>query len=112
MNIDGLGERVITQLFDADYIRTFADLYALTKEQLLQLERFGEKSATNLIQAIENSKENSLERLLFVLEFATLERKQRRTFAEHFETMDELVKATEEELKAINEIGEKWLNLL
>lgn len=67
MNIDGLGERVITQLFDADYIRTFADLYALTKEQLLQLERFGEKSATNLIQAIENSKENSLERLLFVL---------------------------------------------
>ena len=67
MNIDGLGERVITQLFDADYIRTFADLYALTKEQLLQLERFGEKSATNLIQAIENSKENSLERLLFGL---------------------------------------------
>lgn len=43
MNIDGLGERVITQLFDADYIRTFADLYSLTKEQLLQLERFGEK---------------------------------------------------------------------
>ena len=42
MNIDGLGERVITQLFDADYIRTFADLYSLTKEQLLQLERFGE----------------------------------------------------------------------
>ena len=107
MNIDGLGERVITQLFDADYIRTFADLYALTKEQLLQLERFGEKSATNLIQAIENSKENSLERLLFGLGIRHVGAKAARTFAEHFETMDELVKATEEELKAINEIGEK-----
>ncbi|HDR4862403.1 NAD-dependent DNA ligase LigA [Bacillus cereus] len=107
MNIDGLGERVITQLFDADYIRTFADLYALTKEQLLQLERFGEKSATNLIQAIENSKENSLERLLFGLGIRHVGAKAARTFAEHFETMDELVKVTEEELKAINEIGEK-----
>lgn len=107
MNIDGLGERVITQLFDADYIRTFADLYALTKEQLLQLERFGEKSATNLIQAIENSKENSLERLLFGLGIRHVGAKAARTFAEHFETMDELVKATEEELKAINEIGRK-----
>ncbi|HDR7948270.1 TPA: NAD-dependent DNA ligase LigA [Bacillus toyonensis] len=107
MNIDGLGERVITQLFDADYIRTFADLYALTKEQLLQLERFGEKSATNLIQAIENSKENSLERLLFGLGIRHVGAKAARTFAEHFETMDALVKATEEELKSINEIGEK-----
>lgn len=107
MNIDGLGERVITQLFDADYIRTFADLYALTKEQLLQLERFGEKSATNLVQAIENSKENSLERLLFGLGIRHVGAKAARTFAEHFETMDALVKATEEELKAINEIGEK-----
>lgn len=107
MNIDGLGERVITQLFDADYIRTFADLYSLTKEQLLQLERFGEKSATNLVQAIENSKENSLERLLFGLGIRHVGAKAARTFAEHFETMDALVKATEEELKAINEIGEK-----
>ncbi|EJS64320.1 NAD-dependent DNA ligase LigA [Bacillus cereus] len=107
MNIDGLGERVITQLFDADYIRTFADLYALTKEQLLQLERFGEKSATNLVQAIDNSKENSLERLLFGLGIRHVGAKAARTFAEHFETMDALVKATEEELKAINEIGEK-----
>ena len=110
MNIDGLGERVITQLFEADYIRTFADLYSLTKEQLLQLERFGEKSATNLVQAIENSKENSLERLLFGLGIRHVGAKAARTFAEHFETMDALVKATEEELKAINEIGEKWLN--
>ncbi|PGS03451.1 NAD-dependent DNA ligase LigA [Bacillus pseudomycoides] len=107
MNIDGLGERVITQLFEADYIRTFADLYPLTQEQLLQLERFGEKSASKLVQAIETSKENSLERLLFGLGIRHVGAKAARTLAEHFETMDHLVKATEEELKEINEIGEK-----
>ncbi|WP_020062900.1 NAD-dependent DNA ligase LigA [Bacillus sp. 123MFChir2] len=107
MNIDGLGERVITQLFDADYIRTFADLYTLTKEQLLQLERFGEKSASNLVQAIEASKENSLERLLFGLGIRHVGAKAARTLAEHYETMDHIVNATEEELTTINEIGEK-----
>ncbi|MFI8707813.1 NAD-dependent DNA ligase LigA [Bacillus sp. NPDC077411] len=107
MNIDGLGERVITQLFDADYIRTFADLYTLTKEQLLQLERFGEKSASNLVQAIETSKDNSLERLLFGLGIRHVGAKAARTLAEHYETMDNIVKASEEELTTINEIGEK-----
>ncbi|WP_369901348.1 NAD-dependent DNA ligase LigA [Bacillus manliponensis] len=107
MNIDGLGERVITQLFEADYIRTFADLYTLTKEQLLQLERFGEKSASNLVQAIEASKENSLEKLLFGLGIRHVGAKAARTLAEHFETMDNIKEATEEELIAINEIGEK-----
>ncbi|CAG9612369.1 DNA ligase [Bacillus rhizoplanae] len=107
MNIDGLGERVITQLFDANYIRTFADLYTLTKEQLLQLERFGEKSASNLVQAIETSKENSLERLLFGLGIRHVGAKAARTLAEHYETMDHIAKATEEELTTINEIGEK-----
>ncbi|MEH6888540.1 NAD-dependent DNA ligase LigA [Bacillus sp. JJ864] len=107
MSIDGLGERVITQLFDADYIRTFADLYTLTKEQLLQLERFGEKSASNLVQAIEASKDNSLERLLFGLGIRHVGAKAARTLAEHYETMDNIVNATEEELTTINEIGEK-----
>ncbi|MGG0237989.1 NAD-dependent DNA ligase LigA [Bacillus rhizoplanae] len=107
MNIDGLGERVITQLFDANYIRTFADLYTLTKEQLLQLERFGEKSASNLVQAIETSKDNSLERLLFGLGIRHVGAKAARTLAEHYETMDHIAKATEEELTTINEIGEK-----
>ncbi|MCM3735746.1 NAD-dependent DNA ligase LigA [Bacillus cytotoxicus] len=107
MNIDGLGERVITQLFDADYIRTFADLYTLTKEQLLQLERFGEKSASNLVQAIEVSKDNSLERLLFGLGIRHVGAKAARTLAEHYETIDNIVNATEEELTTINEIGEK-----
>ncbi|MCG3056210.1 helix-hairpin-helix domain-containing protein, partial [Escherichia coli] len=65
MNIDGLGEKVITQLFKEELIKDVADLYELTKEQLIELERMGEKSADNLLKAIEASKENSLERLLF-----------------------------------------------
>jgi DNA ligase (NAD+) len=107
MNIDGLGERVITQLFNKKLIHTFADIYTLTKEQLLSLERFGEKSASNLIQAIEASKSNSLEKLLFGLGIRHVGAKAARTLAQHFETMDRLQQATVEELTAINEIGEK-----
>lgn len=60
MNIDGLGEKVIEQLFDHELIRNIGDLYHLKKEDLLQLDRMGEKSVTNLLNAIETSKENSL----------------------------------------------------
>lgn len=67
MNIEGLGEKVISQLFLEKLIEDVADIYKLTREQLLALERMGEKSATNLIKAIEISKENSLEKLLFGL---------------------------------------------
>jgi DNA ligase (NAD+) len=107
MNIDGLGERVITQLFNEKLIHTFADIYTLTKEQLLGLERFGEKSASNLIAAIQASKENSLEKLLFGLGIRHVGAKAARTLAQHFETMENLQKATVEELTAINEVGEK-----
>ncbi|MFD3447604.1 NAD-dependent DNA ligase LigA [Microbacteriaceae bacterium 4G12] len=107
MNIEGLGERVITQLFANNLIRTFADIYTLTKEQLLALERFAEKSASNLIQAIEASKENSLEKLLFGLGIRHVGAKAARTLAQHFEMMEHLQQATKEELMAINEIGEK-----
>ncbi len=62
MNIDGLGEKVIGQLFALDFVKDPADLYSLTKDQLLSMERMGEKSSTNLIQSIENSKSNSLEK--------------------------------------------------
>lgn len=67
MNIDGLGEKVIEQLYREGLIQDISDLYALTKEQLMELERMGDKSATNLIEAIEASKSNSMERLLFGL---------------------------------------------
>lgn len=107
MNIDGLGEKVISQLFDEKLISDVADLYTLTKEQLINLERMGEKSADNLLAAIENSKSNSLEKLLFGLGIRHVGAKAAKTLAQHFETMEKLQVATREELTAINEIGEK-----
>lgn len=107
MNIDGLGERVITQLFTEGLVEDVADLYKLTKEQLLQLERMGEKSTENLLKAIERSKDNSLERLLFGLGIRYVGEKAAKILSQHFETMDRLQRATKEELMAVPEIGEK-----
>jgi DNA ligase (NAD+) len=107
MNIDGLGEKVISQLFQEKLIEDVADLYKLTREQLLGLERMGEKSATNLLNAIEASKQNSLEKLLFGLGIRHVGAKAAKTLAQQFETMERLASATKLELTSINEIGEK-----
>ncbi|GGP08018.1 NAD-dependent DNA ligase LigA [Oceanobacillus neutriphilus] len=107
MNIDGLGERVIIQLFREDLVHTIADLYRLQKEDLLNLERMGEKSVTNLLNAIEASKENSLERLLFGLGIRFIGSKAAQTLAMEFETMERMQAATLEDMVAIEEIGEK-----
>ncbi len=107
MNIEGLGEKVISQLFLEKLIEDVADIYKLTREQLLALERMGEKSATNLIKAIENSKENSLEKLLFGLGIRHVGAKAAKTLAQQFGTMDKLAQASKDDLLAINEIGDK-----
>ncbi len=107
MNIDGLGEKVISQLFEHRLITNVADLYKLERDELLQLERMGEKSVDNLLEAIEKSKENSLERLLFGLGIRFVGAKAAKTLAIEFETMTKLQQASEEELIAVNEIGEK-----
>lgn len=107
MNIEGLGEKVIEQLFDAELIATIADLYQLDREELLALERMGEKSVNNLLTAIEASKANSLERLLFGLGIRFVGAKAAKTLAQHFETMDQLMGATFEQLVDVNEIGSK-----
>ncbi|PLR81320.1 DNA ligase [Bacillus canaveralius] len=107
MNIDGLGERVVSQLFAEELIHDVADLYKLTRDQLLELERMGEKSVDNLLNAIEASKRNSLERLLFGLGIRHVGSKAAKTLAQEFETIDRLAAASREELTAINEIGEK-----
>ncbi|MFS2173819.1 NAD-dependent DNA ligase LigA [Priestia megaterium] len=112
MNIDGLGEKVISQLFREQLIKDVADIYTLTKQQLIELERMGEKSADNLITAIEASKENSLERLLFGLGIRHVGAKAAKTLAQHFETIDKLTKATYDELVAINEIGAKMADAI
>lgn len=107
MNIDGLGERVVEQLFVEGLIKDVADLYRLTRDELIKLERMGEKSTDNLLQAIEQSKGNSLERLLFGLGIRHVGAKAAKTLAQQFETIENLQKASREELIAINEIGDK-----
>ncbi len=107
MNIDGLGEKVVLQLFQHELIHGIADLYKLEKEKLLELERMGEKSVQNLLEAIEASKSNSMEKLLFGLGISLVGAKAARTLSAEFESMDNLMNATKEELLAIYEIGEK-----
>lgn len=107
MNIDGLGEKVIIQLFSMHLIKDVADLFFLSKEKLLELERMGEKSVTNLLASIEASKQNSLEKLLFGLGIRHVGAKAAKSLAVHFETMDNLKIADKETLTSINDIGEK-----
>ncbi|WP_079525838.1 NAD-dependent DNA ligase LigA [Halobacillus hunanensis] len=107
MDIEGLGEKVIIQLFKEQLIDNIADLYRLEKEELLKLERMGEKSVDNLLTAIEQSKENSLERLLFGLGVRYVGTKAANTLAQEFETMSSLMDADEERLVQVPEIGEK-----
>jgi len=110
MNIEGLGEKVITQLFQENLVADIADIYKLTKGQLIQLERMGEKSVQNLLTAIETSKENSLERLLFGLGIRHVGAKAAKILAQTYEHIDQLMVAKEEELQAITDIGEKMAN--
>ncbi|ULT57432.1 NAD-dependent DNA ligase LigA [Neobacillus drentensis] len=107
MNIEGLGEKVISQLFAVKLIGDVADIYKLTHEQLLALERMGEKSVTNLLKAIEASKANSLEKLIFGLGIRHVGAKAAKTLAQQFITMEKLAQASKEELISINEIGDK-----
>lgn len=112
MNIDGLGEKVISQLFDANLIKDVADIYKLTYDQLIELERMGDKSVNKLLAAIEASKDNSLERLLFGLGIRHVGAKAARVLAEEFEEMDKLMAASAGELVSINEIGEKMADAI
>lgn len=107
MNIDGLGEKVVAQLFNENLIHDVADLYQLNREELLKLERMGDKSVDNLLAAIEASKDNSLERLVFGLGIRLVGEKAAKTLAQHFETIDRLQTASLEDLTAIFEIGHK-----
>lgn len=112
MNIDGLGEQWVALLLEHGLIRDVADLYRLTKEQLLQLERMGDKLATNLLAAIESSKTNSLERLLFGLGIRLVGEKATKTLARQFGDLHHLMQATLEDLVAIRDIGPKMAESL
>lgn len=105
MNIDHLGPRVIEQLWDRHLVHDVADLYRLTYDQLLTLDKFGPKSANNLLTSIANSRNNSVERLLFGLGIRHVGAKAARILAQHFGSLAALMMADEEAIAEINTIG-------
>lgn len=107
MNIDGLGTKIIQQLYHQNVINDVADIFYLTEDDLLPLERMGSKKVENLLKAIEDAKANSLEHLLFGLGIRHLGVKASQVLAEKYETMDRLLEVTEEELISIHDIGDK-----
>lgn len=118
MNIEGCGPSVINALLDAGLVRDAADLYSLRKDDLLKLERMGEKSADNLLAALDESKKNELDKLLFALGIRHVGAKVARILATEFGSMEKLQQAQPEELAHIRDIGDKiaesavtWLNV-
>ncbi|WP_204194262.1 NAD-dependent DNA ligase LigA [Staphylococcus sp. GDY8P47P] len=107
MNIDGLGTKIIQQLYHHEVIKDVADIFYLTEDDLLPLERMGSKKVDNLLKAIDDAKANSLEHLLFGLGIRHLGVKASQVLAEKYETMDRLFEVTEEELISIHDIGDK-----
>lgn len=107
MNIDGLGTKIIQQLYHHEVIKDVADIFYLTEDDLLPLERMGSKKVDNLLKAIDDAKANSLEHLLFGLGIRHLGVKASQVLAEKYETMDRLLEVTEEELISIHDIGDK-----
>jgi len=107
MNIDGMGESLVTQLIDRGLVKNVADIYDLTKEKLLGLDRFADKSAQNIIDEIENSKQLPLERVIYGLGIRMVGERTAQFLAEHFGSMEAFANASAEELQDVGEVGPK-----
>jgi DNA ligase (NAD+) len=105
MNIDGMGDALVGQLNESGLVKNVADIYRLTKKDLLSLERFADKSAQNILDEIENSKKLPLERVIYGLGIRMVGERTAQFLAEHFGSMEALEKATQEELQEVNEVG-------
>ena len=105
MNIDGLGDALVTQLTDRGMVKDIADLYKLTKDDLLKLERMGDKSAQNVLDEIERSKKLPLERVIYGLGIRFVGERTAQFLAEHFGDLGALERADEEELQQVEEVG-------
>jgi DNA ligase (NAD+) len=107
MNIDGLGERIMEDFYNFNYIKKPSDIYNLKQheKELKRLEGYGDKSVNNLLDAIEKSKDNSLEKLIFGLGIPNVGAKTAKILAKNYKTLDNLMKATEEDLTSIKDIG-------
>lgn len=108
MNIDGLGERIIEDFYNMGFIKSISDIYLLSnhKEDLIELEGFGEKSVNNLLISIENSKNNSLEKVLFALGIRHVGKKTAKILAKRYKNIDNIINANIDELTNVNDIGE------
>jgi DNA ligase (NAD+) len=105
MNIDGMGDALVTQLTERGVVKDVADIYKLTKTQLLSLDRMGEKSADNVLREIENSKKLPLERVIYGLGIRFVGERTAEFLSEHFGDISALEKAGEEELQQVEEVG-------
>ena len=105
MNIDGLGEKIIIQLTDTGLVNTVADLYSLSHEQLADLDRMGSRSASNLIQARDDSRATTLERFIYALGIRDVGEATARTLAKYFKSLELITQASTEELETISDIG-------
>jgi len=105
MNIEGMGDALVTQLTERGLVKNVADIYKLTKDDLLSLERMGDKSAKNILDEIGASKKLPLERVIFGLGIRFVGERTAQFLAEHFGAMDGLMTASQEELEEVNEVG-------
>ncbi len=105
MNIEGMGDALVDQLAAKGLVKNVADIYQLTEADLLTLERMGKKSAQNILEEIKNSKKLPLERVIYGLGIRMVGERTAQFLAEHFGSMDALMRASEEELQEVNEIG-------
>ena len=112
MNIEGLGERIVEDFYNMGFIKSISDIYKLYnhKEDLIELEGFGEKSVNNLLESIENSKGNSLEKVLFALGIRHVGKKTAKVLAKEYKTIDNLIDVSEEELTVIKSVKEYFSN--
>ena len=112
MGIDGLGDAIVDQLLTEQKIKTVADLYVLKKDDLIHLERFGEKSTENLLTAIENSKTKPFANVLFALGIPFIGEVSASIIADHFNGFSELFNASDDKLINIDQIGPKMVNAI
>jgi DNA ligase (NAD+) len=105
MDIEGLGDKLVEQLVDAELVKTPADLYALDAARLAGLERMGEKSARNVLDALERSKRTSLARFIYALGIRNVGEATARDLAQHFGALDPLIAADEAALEAVPDVG-------
>jgi DNA ligase (NAD+) len=105
MNVDGMGDALVSQLTERGLVKDVADIYKLTKKDLLSLERFADKSAQNILDEIENSKKLPLERVIYGLGMRFVGERTAQFLAEHFGSMEALERASQEELQDVTEVG-------